>query len=479
MNHKVITYILGWVLKIEAACMLLPLIFSAVYGEQSAIYAFVVCASACLAAGTLLTLRQPENKSMYSREGFVTVALSWIVISIFGAFPFVLSGSIPNYVDALFETASGFTTTGASILTDVEALPKGMLLWRSLTHWLGGMGVLVFLVAILPLSGSNNFHLLRAESPGPSVSKLVPKIKSTAKLLYIIYIVFTVCEAVLLLIGGLSLFEALTLTFGTVGTGGFAILNAGLAPYSAYVQIVITVFMFMCGIDFSLYHLIYLRKGKSLLHSDELKAYVSIILIAAALIFVNCHSLFASVGEALRHVFFQVVSLMTSTGYSTTDFDLWPQLSKTILITLMFIGACAGSTGGGIKVSRILILLKSIVKEVKIGAHPKSTMKIKMNGRAVEHETVRAVNVFIAAYFSIFALSLIVISIDNFDFTTCFSSVVTTLGNMGPGFSLVGPTRNFSIYSPISKIVLTLDMLIGRLEIFPILILFSPYTWKK
>lgn len=479
MNYKVITYILGWVLKIEAACMLLPLIFSAVYYETSSVYAFVICASVCMAVGTLLTLKQPENKSMYSREGYVTVALSWITISIFGAFPFVLSGSIPNYIDALFETASGFTTTGASILTDVEVLPKGILLWRSLTHWLGGMGVLVFLVAILPLSGSNNFHLVKAESPGPSVSKLVPKIKSTAKLLYVIYIVFTVCEAVLLLFGGLSLFESLALTFGTVGTGGFAILNSGLAEYSPYVQIVITVFMFMCGIDFSLYHLIYLKKAKSLLNSDELKAYVSIIFISVALIFINCRTLFTGIGEGLRHVFFQVVSLMTSTGYSTTDFDLWPQFSKTILIILMFIGACAGSTGGGIKMSRILILLKSIVKEVKIGAHPKSTMKIKMNGRVVEHETVRAVNVFIAAYFSIFAASLLIISIDNFDFTTCFSSVVTTLGNMGPGFSLVGPTRNFSIYSPISKIVLTLNMMIGRLEIFPILILFSPYTWKK
>lgn len=478
MNYRAILHTLGWVLNIEAVCLLLPAICSLCYGENI-LHIYAICIALCLLFGIALTIRPPKNKTMFAKEGYITVALSWIVISIFGAFPFIFSGYIPNFIDALFETASGFSTTGASILTDVEALPKSLLFWRSFTHWIGGMGVLVFLVAILPLFGGNNLHLVKAESPGPSVSKLVPKVKTTAKILYGIYILLTALEIILLLLGGLNLFEALTLSFGTAGTGGFAILNAGLAPYSSYVQIVITVFMVLFGIDFSVYYLLLMRRFKSAFRSDEVHTYLGILVTAIIIICFNCAGMFGSTAESLKHAAFQVAAIMTTTGYSTVDFDLWPELSKTILVILMFVGACAGSTGGGIKVSRIMILLKTIVKEVRIAAHPKSTHKITMNGRIVEHETVRAVNVFMVAYIAIFVGSLLVISLDSFDFTTNFTAVAATLNNIGPGLAGVGPTQNFSAFSPLSKLVLTFNMLTGRLEIFPLLVLLSPYTWKK
>lgn len=478
MNIRIISYIIGWVLNCEAACLLLPLVCAFIYDEPCAMV-FAMCIALCLLAGVALTFKPPAKRSMYSREGFITVALSWIVISLFGALPFYFSGYIKNFIDAVFETVSGFTTTGASILTDVEVLPKSLLFWRSFTHWIGGMGVLVFLVAILPLSGGDNFHLIRAESPGPSVSKLVPKVRASAKILYGIYILLTVIQTVLMLLGGLSLFEALTLTFGTAGTGGFAILNSGLATYSPYIQNVVTVFMIMFGIDFTVYYLILIGKLRLSTLSDEVKAYLCIIFTAIVIISINCRSLFSGVSELVRHVAFQVGSIITTTGYSTTDFDKWPELSKTILVLLMLIGACAGSTGGGIKVSRIMILIKSIAKEIKIAAHPKSTHKITMNKRPVEHETIRAVNVFIASYLLIFVASVLIISIDNNDFTTNFTAVAATINNIGPGLAKVGPTANFSLYSPLSTVVLTFDMLVGRLEIFPMLMLFSPYTWRK
>ena len=478
MNIRIISYIIGWVLNCEAACLLLPLVCAFIYDEPCAMV-FAMCIALCLLAGVALTFKPPVKRSMYSREGFITVALSWIVISLFGALPFYFSGYIKNFIDAVFETVSGFTTTGASILTDVEVLPKSLLFWRSFTHWIGGMGVLVFLVAILPLSGGDNFHLIRAESPGPSVSKLVPKVRASAKILYGIYILLTVIQTVLMLLGGLSLFEALTLTFGTAGTGGFAILNSGLATYSPYIQNVVTVFMIMFGIDFTVYYLILIGKLRLSTLSDEVKAYLGIIFTAIVIISINCRSLFSGVSELVRHVAFQAGSIITTTGYSTTDFDKWPELSKTILVLLMFTGACAGSTGGGIKVSRIMILIKSIAKEIKIAAHPKSTHKITMNKRPVEHETVRAVNVFIASYLLIFVASVLIISIDNNDFTTNFTAVAATINNIGPGLAKVGPTANFSLYSPLSTVVLTFDMLVGRLEIFPMLMLFSPYTWRK
>lgn len=478
MNYKIILYTLGWVLNIEAACLLLPLICAICYGEPY-ILLLLGCIGLCLLFGIPLTLFSPKNKSMTPKESYISVALSWILISIFGAFPFVLSGYIPSFIDALFETVSGFTTTGASILNDVEALPKCLLFWRSFTHWLGGMGVLVFLVALLPLFGGSNLRLIRAESPGPSVSKLVPKVKSTAKILYGIYITLTLSEIIFLLLGGLDLFSTLTLTFGTAGTGGFAILNSGLANYSSYTQIVITIFMVMFGIDFSVYYLLFMRKFASALRSEEVRTYLSLFVAATIIITLNCFNLFDNIGEALKHSAFQTAAIITTTGYSTTDFNLWPELSKTILVILMFIGSCAGSTAGGIKISRIIILFKSIIKEIKIASHPKSTHKITMNGRLIEHETIRSINVFFVSYMAIFAISLLIISIDNLDFTSNFTAVTATINNIGPGLSQVGPTKNFSVYSPLSTLVLTLDMLIGRLEIFPILILFSPFTYKK
>ena len=400
-------------------------------------------------------------------------------MSVFGALPFVLSGAIPNFIDALFETVSGFTTTGASILSDVEVLPKSILFWRSFTHFIGGMGVLVFLVAILPLSGSNNLYLIKAESPGPSVSKLVPKIKSTAKILYMIYIFLTLVEILLLHMGGLDMFSSLTLSFGTAGTGGFGVLNSSIGSYSPYIQNVITVFMILFGIDFSLYYMLLLGKFRSVLRSEELRAYLGIILFSIIALTINIRPVFNTLSEAIRHASFQTAALMTTTGYSTYDFDKWSAFSQTVLVTLMFIGASAGSTGGGIKVSRILIFVKSIFKEIKIAAHPKSTHKVTMNGRPVEHTVIRAVNVYMAAYIVIYVVSILIISLDGMDYTTNFTSVVATLNNIGPGLAKVGPTQNFGIFSPISKIVLSMDMLIGRLEIFPILVLLSPGAWRK
>jgi len=478
MNYKIILYILGWVANIESACMLLPLLCSFIYNEHNK-WVFAICSLICLIIGIPLTIAGRKNKSMFAKEGLVSVALSWIFISVLGALPFVLSGSIPNYIDALFETASGFSTTGASIITDVEILPKSVLFWRSFTHWIGGMGVIVFLVAILPKSGGNSLHLIKAESPGHSVSKLVPKVSSTAKILYIIYICLTLLQITLLKFGGLDTFSSITLTFGTAGTGGFSILNSGLASYSSYVQIVVTIFMVIFGVDFTFYYLILMRKIKSAFKMEEVITYIGIVLISITLVCFNIKDMFPTIGEALKHSAFQVSSIITTTGYATTDFDVWPQFSKTIILMLMFSGACTGSTGGGIKVSRITLLFKSLVKEIKVLAHPKSTIKVKMNGKVLEHETLRGINVFFVGYMLIFITALLIISLDNFDFATNFTAVVATLSNVGPGFNMVGPTCNFSIFSPLSTVVLTLVMLIGRLEIFPILVLFSKNTWKK
>lgn len=478
MNYRIIFYTLGWVLNIEAVCLLLPLLCSVIYGENNILlYAF--CILLCLVCGLILTVRMPKNKTMYAREGFVTVALSWIFMSIFGAFPFVFSGYIPNFADAFFETVSGFTTTGSTILKDVEALPKSLLFWRSFTHWIGGMGVLVFLVAILPLCGGKNMHLLRAESTGPSVSKLVPKVRSSAKILYLIYSSLTLLEIVLLVAGKMPLFDAVTTTFGTAGTGGFGIKNSSIAEYSPYIQNVVSVFMIIFGVDFTVYYLILMRKFKDSFRSEEVRAYITIIAVATLILIVDCRHLYGGLAQNLTHSLFQVSSIITTTGFTTQDFDKWPELSKTVLVVLMFIGACAGSTGGGMKVSRILILVKSIFKEVKLASRPNSVYKVKLTGRFVEHETLRSVNVFAISFATIYAVSLLLISLDNFDFTTNFTAVAATINNVGPGLAKIGPTQNFSIYSSFSKIVLSLDMLVGRLEVFPMLVLFSPYTWKK
>ena len=400
-------------------------------------------------------------------------------MSIFGAIPFVLTGDIPFYVDALFETISGFTTTGSSILTDVESISKASLFWRSFSHWIGGMGVFVFIMAILPMMGGSTMNLMKAESPGPSVSKLVPHVKDTAKILYGIYIAITICEATILRALGMPLFDSLTTTFGTVGTGGFGIRNDSIAGYSPAIQITITVFMILSGINYTAYFYILTGKIKELFKIEEVRWYLAIIFGSVAVITWNVRSLYPTFSETLRHAFFQVGSIITTTGYATTDFDLWPALSKTLLVTLMFIGACAGSTSGGIKVSRILILLKTIRKELSLIIHPRQVKKIRMDGHPVDHETLRSANVFLVVYFVLLLTSMLLISVDEFDFSTNFTSVVTVLNNIGPGLNLVGPTQNFSIFSPFSKFVLMFDMLAGRLELFPLLILFHPSIWKE
>ncbi len=479
MNYRMILHTLGWVLNIEGICMLLPFFCALGFSEQNP-FLFLICMGICFLFGIPLTLIRPKEKSMFAKEGFVTVALSWILLSIFGALPFFLSRHIPLFTDALFETASGFTTTGASILSDVEVLPKSLLFWRSFTHWIGGMGVIVFLVALLPLSGGDNLHLLRAESPGHSVGKLVPHVKSTAKILYSIYIGLTVLQFTLMMADpGMDWFSALTLTFGTAGTGGFSVLNSSIASYSPYIQWVITVFMFIFGVDFTFYYCILMRRYKTAFSMEEIRTYASIVLVAIALVFLNILPAVGAGGDTLRHSAFQVVSIITTTGYSTTDFNLWPQFSQMILVALMFMGACAGSTGGGMKVSRVLVLIKSIFKEIRVLVHPKCTTRVKLNGRPLEHETLRGITVFFIAYILIFAVALLVISLDNFDFTTNFTAVAATIGNIGPGLSGVGPTANFSGYSALSTVVLTLVMIAGRLEIFPILVLFSRKTWKR
>ncbi len=478
MNYRMILHILGYVLILEAACMLLPLACAVVYGEAE-IWTFLSCIILCLVCGFILRLIKPKRQGMYAKEGLVIVSLSWIVISLFGAFPFKFSGAIPNYIDALFETVSGFTTTGSSILTNVEVLPKSLLFWRSFSHWIGGMGVLVFLMSLVKLSGGNNIYLLKAESTGPAVGKIVPKIQSSTKILYGMYSVLTVVEIVLLLIGGMKPFDAITISFGTAGTGGFAILNSSLADYTSYQQTVVTVFMLLFGVDFSLYYLLMIGKIKDIFRSEELKVYLGIVFLTIVTMWLNISGLYGSIWTALKHSAFQVASIITTTGYATDDFNLWPEISKAILVMLMFIGACAGSTGGGIKVCRIMILFKTIIKELKVTVHPKSTQKITVNGRIVEHETIRTVNVYMAAYLIIYTIAMLIISLDNFDFTTNFTAVAATLNNIGPGLNMVGPVSNFSEYSNLSKIIFSLCMLIGRLEVFPMLILFSPYTWKK
>ncbi len=478
MNFRVILYTLGCVLCCEAICMLLPLVCAFIYSEAS-VFTFLTSIALCLVAGLLLISVRPKNREMYAREGFVIAALSWLVISIFGAIPFILSGSIPSWIDALFEVASGFSTTGASILSDVEALPKSMLMWRSFTHWIGGMGVLLFLIAFLPLSGGSNLFMVKAESPGPSVGKLVPKIRTSAKISYSIYLAMTVIQMIILYASGMTLFDAVTLTFGTAGTGGFAVRNSGLADYTSLQQIAITVFMLLFGIDFTFYYHLITKKFKNAFKMEEVKWYLAIIIMAVVLIAVNCTGLYDNLFDNIKHTAFQVATVITTTGYSTVDFNMWPEFSKTILVLLMFVGACAGSTGGGIKVSRIVILVKSLFKEIKTAAHPKSTHKISFNDRSVPGEVVKSISVYLIAYVVIFFTSLLIISFDNFDFTTNFTAVLATLNNIGPGLSKIGPMENFSLFSPLSKIVLTFDMLIGRLELFPFLILFAPHTWRK
>lgn len=480
MNFKVVKYVIGCTLQFEAGFLLLPCLVGFCYQEFLPAVIFLMTALLCLLCGSLLRRNKSERFEFYMREGFASVALSWIVLSVFGAIPFVATGEIPFFIDALFETISGFTTTGASILSDVEALSHASLFWRSFTHWIGGMGVFVFIMAIIPLmGGGSSINLMRAESPGPSVGKLVPKVKDTAKILYQLYFAITVAEVVTLCICGLSLFESLTTTFGTVGTGGFGIRNDSLAGVTPLVQNVVTVFMILSGVNYAFYFCLLRRQFRDGFSIEEVRWYFLIILGSIGVIVCDIHSMYGSLAEAVRHAFFQVGSIITTTGYSTVDFNAWPQLSKTVLIILMFIGACAGSTGGGIKVSRFVILFKAIRKELAIMVHPRMVKKIKIDGHVLAHETQRSTNVFISIYFVILFASVLLIGIDEFDFTTNFTAVAATINNIGPGLELVGPTQNFSIFSPFSKCVLMFDMLAGRLELFPMLIILLPSCWKK
>ena len=478
MNFPIIAYIVGWVCNFQAIFMILPCITALIYHEND-LFAFLISMVICLVVGVPLTFKKPRNKVFYTKDGCVAVALSWFALCIFGAIPFVLSSSIPNPIDALFETVSGFTTTGSSILTDVEVLPHCILIWRSFTHWIGGMGVLVFLLSLLPLAGGYHMNLMKAESPGPSVSKLVPKVQDTAKILYTIYIGMTLLQIVLLLLGRIPLFDTLCISFGTAGTGGFGIVNDSMGSYSVYCQIITTIFMILFGVNFSAYYLFLTKKFMQAFKFEEVRYYFGIILAAIVIIAFNTSHLFRNLGEAFQQAAFQVGSIITTTGFSSTDFNQWPALSKTILVLLMFVGACAGSTGGGLKVSRILILCKAAKKEFQLYLHPNAVKKIKMDQKTITHDILRSTNIYLTLYLLIFAVSILLISLDNFDMTTNFTAVTATLNNIGPGLEIVGPMGNFSSFSYFSKCVLIFDMLAGRLEIFPLLLLFFKGTWKK
>lgn len=478
MNYGVVIYILGWLLKAEAGFMLFPFAVGLIYGETTA-WSYLITAGISLLAGILLSLKKPKSGGLYLKEGFFVVALGWIFMSVFAALPFMISGDIPHYMDALFESVSGLSTTGASILSDIEGLSRAGIFWRSFLHLLGGMGVFVFLSALLPMLGGNSMNLMKAESTGPSVDKLVPRLKDTAKILYSLYLGMGLVEAIILFCLGLDWFESLTLTFGTIGTGGFGILNDGLFSYSPAVQWVIGVFMLLSGVNYSMYFLIICKKFKNAFNLEEVKLYFGTTFVSVALVTMTIRRMYASFPEALRASFFQVSSLITSTGYSTVDFDKWPEFAKSILILVMFMGACAGSTGGGIKMSRVLIMFKSVRKQILMLIHPRAVKKITMDGNVVDHEVVRSTNAYISVFCIIMAISVLLVSMDGHDFTTNFTAVLATLNNMGPGFNLVGPTCNFSFFSDFAKLVLIFDMLAGRLELFPMLMLITPRSWRK
>ena len=478
MNYRVISYILGWVLSLEALFLTVSAAVGGLYGERTAL-SFLYAALICAALGIPAVVRKPRRMTFFMKEGFVTVALCWIVFSIFGALPFVFSGEIPHFTDALFETVSGFTTTGASVVSDVEALSHCTLFWRSFTHWIGGMGVLVFLLAILPLAGGSQMYLMQAESPGPSVGKLVPKTRHTALILYALYILLSVAEFILLLCGGMSAFDAVNTTFATAGTGGFGIRNSSMADFSPYIQWVVAVFMMLFGINFNLYFLVLIGRGRQALRSEELRTYLGVIAAATLCIVLNTRTAGMRLGDTVRHAFFQVSSIITTTGFATCDFDLWPSLSKCVLVLLMLVGACAGSTGGGIKISRVLILIKRAGEELHKFIFPNSVTKIRLEKKILDREVIHTTSAFLIVYVFIFAVSTLLVSIEGHDLETCFTAVAATFNNIGPGLSIVGPTRNFGFFSDFTKYVLIFDMLAGRLELFPMLILFSPRTWLK
>ena len=481
MNYKMMGRFIAQILMVEALFMIPAGIISLCYGEIAAMWSFLASIGiTALVSLVLYLLCKGAPSAFYAKEGLVCVGLSWIVLSLFGCLPFWFSREIPNFIDAFFETVSGFTTTGASILPEVESLSRGILYWRSFSHWLGGMGVLVFLLAFTGGEGKGfTMHLLRAESPGPDVGKLVPKMRSTASILYIIYIFMTVLNVIFLLVGKMPLFDAVCTAFGTAGTGGFGIKNDSLGSYSPYLQNVTTVFMILFGVNFSCYYLLLLRHFKSVFKDEELRLYFGIILAAIVLIVLDVHDLYSTLDEAIRHAAFQVGSIITTTGYSTVDFDLWPSFSKTILLSLMVVGACAGSTGGGLKVARLLLLMKSLRRNIRQMLNPRKVQVVRNNDSVVDEKVLDNTNAYLAAYIIIIFVIFLIISLDGFSIGTNFSAVLCTFNNIGPGMEAVGPTCNFAAFSGLSKLVLALGMLAGRLEIFPILVLLSRSTWKR
>ena len=481
MNRKMIGKVLGFILLLECV-FLFPGAFIAILdGQMEVLGAFIGAMAAALAAGLALSAAcRNAEKHFYAREGFLIVGLGWIVLSVVGALPFWLSGEIPRFVDALFEVISGFTTTGASILPAVEDMSRGLLFWRSFTHWLGGMGILVFVLAVVPVGeGGYSLYVLRAESPGPTVDKLVPKMRQSAMILYGIYIALTVLDVIFLLAGDMPLFEALCTAFGTAGTGGFGVKNDSMAGYSPYLQTVCTVFMALFGVNFSLYFLLLLGRVKEVFKSDELRLYLGIMLGSMGVIALNIRSLFPSLREAFHHAAFTVSSIMTTTGFATEDFDLWPQLSRTILVVLMVVGASAGSTGGGIKCARVVILFRTLKARLRQMLHPRSVNLVRAEGRTVTDDTIQGVYTYMTAYCAIAVFSILILSLDNCSMETSLTAVMACLNNIGPGLDLVGPSQNYAHFSDLSKVVLMLNMLLGRLEIFPLLLMLSPRTWRK
>ena len=478
MNFNFITYIIGWVMSIESVTMLLPALVGLIYGENSGWY-YLFFAILFLIPGIVIIKKKPENQQLFAKEGFVVVGLCWIIISIIGALPLCISGEIPSFTDALFEIVSGFTTTGASIVPNVEELTHAALFWRSFSHWIGGMGVFVFLLIIMPMAGGNNIHLLRAESPGPSVGKLVPKLKDTSKILYLIYFSLTVICFICLIIADMPLFDSILTALGTAGTGGFGIKCDSMGSYNDAIKWIVTVFMILFGVNFNFYFFLLGKNKKEAFKIEEIRVYFLTILISVIIIALNIRGMYASMYDCFRESAFQVGSLITSTGFATTDFNLWPSLSKGILISIMFMGACAGSTGGGIKVSRFIIMFKAISQEIYTYVHPKSVRNVSMDGKVIDKQMIKNVFMFMSTYFMIYLFSFLIICVDGFDLTTNFTSIVACMSNIGPGLEMVGPTGNFAAFSGISKYVLIFDMLAGRLELFPILILFAPRLWFK
>lgn len=480
MKTKVVLHTVGQILLIEAGLLLIPVVVGLIYHEQESVRAFLITVAITAAAGALLSLVRLGKKSIYAREGFAITGLSWIALSFFGCLPFVISRQIPGFIDAFFETVSGFTTTGSSILTDIEALDNAMLFWRSFTHWIGGMGILVFSMIIIPLGGKRSMYILRAEAPGPSSSKLVPKMRDTAAILYGIYFAMSALLLAFLLAGGMPLFDGLINVFGTAGTGGFSNHSASIGYYdNEYFEVVISVFMILFGVNFNLYYLIFLKRFKAAVKSEEFHWYLGIIAFAVITIAININSLYGSLHQAVRHSFFSVSSIITTTGFGTMDFDQWPQYSRTILVLLMFIGACAGSTGGGLKVSRVMLLLRTAKRSMRRMIHSRSVESIRFDGRIMEEETLNTCLIYLTIYCLVTVASVVLVSLNNFPFETNVTGVIACMNNIGPGLGMVGPAGNFAAFSGFSKIVLAFDMLAGRLELFPVLFLFSVRTWKR